>query len=117
MFLFLSIPYVSAAPTRPPQAPQGTKQELIAYATREAVQAHVDPATVLAVINCETGGTWASKIVGDHGQSHGLVQIYAPAHPDISLEKAEDPYWAIDYLVEELSTGRGSQWTCFRELQ
>lgn len=114
MFLFLSIPYVSAAPTQPPQAPTGTKEELIAYATNRAVEARIEPSVVLAVIDCETGSTWNPTIAGDHGKSHGLVQIYAPAHPDISLEKAENPYFAISYLVSELKQGHGNQWTCWR---
>jgi hypothetical protein len=107
---------VSAAPTQPPEAPKGTKQGLIEYATQEAVEAHISPSTVRAVIDCETGGTWNPEIVGDHGMSFGLSQIYLPDHPDISRETAEDPYFAIQFLVRSVADGHGSMWSCYREL-
>lgn len=116
MFLFLSIPYVSAAPTQPLAAPTGTKEELIAYATKEAVEANIVPSVAIAVIDCETGGTWNPEIVGDHGTSFGLAQIHLPAHPDISRETAENPYFAIDFLVRNLKEGKGNMWSCYRNL-
>lgn len=38
--------------------------------------------------------------VGDGGQSHGLFQIYRSAHPDISVEQAQDPYFAAKWTAK-----------------
>jgi soluble lytic murein transglycosylase-like protein len=87
---------------------------MVAYATKRAVAENVDPRVVLAVINCES--TWNPVAVGDGGKSHGLVQIHEGYHPDISREQAQDPRFAIDYLVSEVSEGNGRRWTCFRKV-
>lgn len=103
---------MSAAPTQPPQAPKGTKEELVAYATSEAVAARIEPYTVLAVIECES--SWDTHAIGDHGTSFGLAQIHLPAHPEVSRETAEDPHFAIDFLVRNLKEGNGRMWSCYQ---
>lgn len=112
MFLFLSIPYVSAAPTRPSEAPQGTQQELTAYATKEAVQSKIEPSEVLAVIECESA--WNPEALGDHGTSFGLVQIHNPEQQGIMIEQADNPYFAISFLVKGISEGHADRWSCYK---
>lgn len=108
LFLFAH-PVTTAAPiTRE----LSSKEEMVAYATEQALKAQVSPSAVLYVISCESG--WNPTAVGDGGSSHGLVQIHEPSHPDISRETAQDPRWAINYLVSELKQGNGRQWTCYR---
>jgi hypothetical protein len=67
-----------------------------------------------AVIKCESGHN--PNAVGDHGYSFGLVQIYLPAHPDISKEQALDPEFALDFLASHLANRQGYFWTCWRNL-
>lgn len=45
--------------------------------------------------------------VGDGGKSHGLAQIYGPAHPDISPSRARDPKFAIDFIARNLAANFG----------
>lgn len=110
--LAFAIPHATAAPVVPELT---SKEEMVAYATKRAVEANVEPSTVLSVIKCES--SWNPKAVGDGGYSHGLVQIHSPSHPEISHEQATDPRFAIDYLVSELEKGNGRQWTCYRLLK
>jgi len=105
------------APVVPPEArikpvePVLSVNELItASAKKYSVQRQI----IANVINCES--TSKVNAVGDGGRSFGLVQIFLPAHPEISKEQALDPVFAVDYLAKELSLGRGSAWTCFRAI-
>lgn len=50
--------------------------------------------------------------VGDRERSFGPVQIHEPAWPSISREEAVDPYFALDFLAENVARGRSSMWTC-----
>lgn len=93
------------------EPPLRTKEDYIAYIdTRAGSFAE----KVEGTISCETGGTWNPKIAGDNSTSFGLSQIHLPAHPDISKEQAEDPKFAIDYMITEIKKGHGSMWTCYR---
>lgn len=59
---------------------------------------------VWGIINHESAGTWDPKVVGDQGNSHGLAQIYQPAHPEVSRSQAEDPGFAIQFIARNLAT-------------
>jgi hypothetical protein len=67
-----------------------------------------------SVIHCESSGN--PKAIGDGGKSYGIVQIYLPAHPDITKEQALDPEWAIDWMARQFSYGNARLWTCWRLL-
>lgn len=82
------------------------------YAEYKALKEGVDPTLVSKVISCES--SWISDVKGDGGHSIGISQINLPSHKNFTVEKAEDPYLAIDWLVLKLKHGEGSQWTCFR---
>lgn len=66
-------------------------------------------------IQCESDGNAAA--VGDHGHSFGIVQIYLPAHPDISKKQALDKEWSIKWMAQQFAAGRESMWTCWRQLR
>ena len=50
---------------------------------------------------------------GQREQSFGLVQIHLPAHPNVKMEQAVDPEFAIDFLAKNLAQGRGAMWSCY----
>lgn len=109
----LALPVTASAPITPDEPPLSSKQ-MVAFATQQAVEAHISPSTVLSVISCES--SWDIHAVGDHGTSFGLVQIHLPAHPDVTREMAEDPEFAISFLVRNLAEGNGDMWSCFKML-
>lgn len=91
----------------------------------------VSAKTMTAVINCENkpldpelqselkykkGNRWKQP-AGSREQSFGLVQIHLPDHPEITKAEATDPDFSIEFLADQLSRGRGSQWTCYRKLR
>jgi len=70
---------------------------------------------VKRVINCES--TWKADAthISKREQSYGLVQINRLAHPDISVNEAENPDFAIGYLAHGLKTNPG-QWSCYKKV-
>ena len=77
---------------------------------------------MISVINCENK-EWdtdlQSRIINKKGvreKSYGLSQIHLPSHPNISLEQATDPDFAIEFMAQNLSKGKGKMWTCYRKL-
>lgn len=76
---------------------------------------HLNSNHAIATIECESGGD--SKAVGDGGLSHGLVQIYEPAHPDITRAQAEDPEFAIEFMAKAWEEDHAAWWTCHRQLE
>lgn len=46
--------------------------------------------------------SWDPNSVGDNGLSHGLAQIYAPQHPEVTRAQADDPSYAIDWVAHNL---------------
>lgn len=107
-FLFFTQPVKSQAPIL---APLLTKEDMVAYATQEALEAQISPQEVLFVIQCES--SWNPAARGDGGHSRGLVQIHDQYH-DIPDEVADNPRFAIDFLVGNLEEGNGAMWTCHR---
>lgn len=82
-----------------------------AYAHKYGVDADV----MGAVIRCES--RLNPSVRGDKGHSRGLVQISDIYHPEVTDVQAFDPYFSIEFLAKYLSEGKGSQWTCFRNLK
>jgi hypothetical protein len=48
---------------------------------------------------------WNRTAVGDHGNSFGPFQINAPTHPGVSVAQAEDPSWAVRYMLGPYTGG------------
>ena len=84
------------------------------YAEYKALKEGVDPALVSKVISCES--SWNPTVAGDSGHSIGISQIHLPSHKNFTVQKAQDPYLAIDWLVGKLKLGEGRQWTCYKNL-
>ncbi len=107
----------SAATTSPPASAavsipaERTIPQMIEYS---AAMYGVSTSTMTSVLRCES--SLRPDAVGDSGESFGIAQIYRPAHPEISVDQALDPEFAIDYLAQQLYLGNGSMWTCFRNL-
>ena len=64
--------------------------------------------------NGESG--WHPTAVGDGGDSLGMVQINLPSHPDVTPEQANDPHFALTFIVDEFLAGNEWKWTCWRAL-
>lgn len=64
--------------------------------------------------NGESG--WHPNAVGDNGTSFGLVQIHLPAHPNVTREQAENPTFALNFIVDEFLKGNEWKWTCWKVL-
>jgi hypothetical protein len=75
----------------------------------------VSRATLQFVVSCESGYDY--KAIGDGGKSFGAVQIHNPSHPTITREQAYDADFALNFLAENVSKGKGSMWTCYRKLK
>jgi hypothetical protein len=67
------------------------------------------------VIRCES--QFNRYAIGDNGHSRGLVQIYDDYHPDITHTQAFDEEFAVEFLVKNVSEGRGYLWSCWRNLK
>jgi soluble lytic murein transglycosylase-like protein len=105
LFLFL-IPLISHAQSVPP--------EIQSIINNASTTYNVSTTTLAAVLNCES--TFNPEAVGDATTSFGIAQIHLIAHPEITLQEALNPVWAVDYLASSISQGKGRQWTCYREL-
>ena len=74
--------------------------ETVAQAiARYAPDQHVAEAMGLGAL-LEGGSLGSSGFgVGDYGQSHGPFQIYHVAHPDVTTAEAENPDYAVRYML------------------
>lgn len=80
-----------------------------------SIEYNVSSDVMTSVIDCESDfRPNAHNGVGEN--SWGLVQINLNAHPQISVQQATNPDFAIKFLAENLSKGRGSMWSCFKKL-
>jgi len=89
-----------------------TLQDKVAY---YAQKHSISQNTLLQVVMCESSGN--PNAIGDNGHSFGLVQIFLDYHPTITKENALDPDFALNFLADNISKGKGSLWTCFRNLK
>ena len=48
---------------------------------------------------------WRTGAVGDNGTSFGPFQIHLPAHPGVTASEAEDPSWAVNYMLPAYEAG------------
>ncbi|NIR14647.1 transglycosylase SLT domain-containing protein, partial [Candidatus Bathyarchaeota archaeon] len=65
-----------------------------------AVDFGVPVEALYGLVTQESG--WNPYAVGDHGNSHGLVQIYQPAHPGITVQQATNPHFALRWAANNL---------------
>lgn len=69
----------------------------------------VSSSTMRTIVKNESG--YDQYAIGDHGTSYGLVQVHLPAHPDVSVAQAYSPYYALNFLAENLASGSCRIWT------
>lgn len=76
-----------------------------------------------ATIDCETGGTWDTKIQSNYlkgtprrEKSFGLAQVHLRDWPDVSYEQAIDPIFAINFMAKHFAKGEKGMWSCARLL-
>lgn len=79
-------------------ADSNTEESLQNLAKRIAKSEGVDYGTIEAIVFSES--RWDPKAVGDHGHAHGLAQINDLYHPDITLEEAESPEFALRFIAQ-----------------
>ena len=86
--------------------------------TRYATKWNVSREVMYKVVKCETAGTFDPTIKSGHPgeESYGLAQINLPSWPKITKAQAIDPDFALNFLAEKLSQGKGRLWTCYRML-
>ena len=48
---------------------------------------------------------WSDTAVGDNGTSFGPFQIHLPAHPGVTSSEAENPSWAVSYMLPAYTSG------------
>lgn len=82
-----------------------------------------------STLDCESlhftnfGQSKIPHVGGPNGyeDSWGIAQIHEPGekggdHPEVSMEQALDPAFAIDWTAQQFSTGHARMWTCWRNL-
>lgn len=134
----LSIPQTSHAEVaipfqEPPQSPlpvplgeEAIRLMIKAYASKYGVSEGL----MLSTVSCETSGTFDPTIrsralytfsdpklgihIGEQEQSYGLAQIHLPANPDVTIDQAKDPDFALDFMAKHLAKGETWRWTCIK---
>lgn len=94
------------------QKSEYTPEDIITLIGIYAEQYGVDRRVMQQVVYHES--SYNIKAKGDGGNSLGLSQIHLPSHPSISSEDAYNPHFALSFLANKLSEGKGRMWTGYR---
>lgn len=118
------------APKPAPEPPKPIKQYEPPVEDKESIQElikaksaeyGVDPIIPIVIVENESrynpkakgDKTYVCPITGEVAPSHGLAQINECWHPEVTLEQAQDPEFAVTFLVKAIAEGRCSEWsTC-----
>jgi len=99
---------------------RGETPELLEHLFAEAERYGANPEKMRRTIDCESVG-WNTAIRsgyrrpdGSRERSYGLAQIHLPDWPDITIEQATDPYFAISFMAEHFGQNEGRLWSCYR---
>lgn len=92
--------------------------ELQQYIDDVCAQYDVPASVVMAIIGVETHGTYDPTLIGDSGNSFGLMQIYSLCHTERCvrlgawnlLDPRQNIRVGVDYLAELLACGYGMEW-------
>lgn len=74
----------------------------------------VDVSTVLAIAKCESDFNKNALHSSEKEYSLGIFQINLKAHKDITEEQALNPFFNINWAIEQMAQGKWSMWTCWR---
>ena len=121
----VEIPVVKELNTIPNAVPT-TKSALQALAKEAAIKHGLNVSRFLATQSCEikklqvgTTTVWDYKAQSDHYRggvrenSWGAWQINLDAHPGVTREQAQDPYWATEWSAQQFEKGDAWKWTCW----
>lgn len=97
----LSVPVVEAA----------ALPDLHTFASTTAQQYGLDPLLFSKVITCES--QWRPEATSSTAD-FGIVQIHLASHSDVSLEQANNPYWAITWMAQQWVAKHQTWWTCYK---
>lgn len=87
------------------------KETIIGIIKQKSAQYGVDPIIPIAIVEAES--RYVVNARGDNGLARGLAQIRSDFHPDITDAQADDPYFAIEFLVSNLALGHCSWWSSY----
>jgi len=106
-----------------------SKGDITELINKYADQYGVSRTLMYNIIECETAHTFDPNIqsglkykftdskrgivIGQQEQSYGLAQIHLPDHPQVTIEQAKDPVFAIKFMAQNLSQDR-HLWYCER---
>lgn len=106
-----------------------SKDNIVRLINKYADQYGVSRTLMYNIIECETAHTFDPNIqsglkykfsdsrrgiiMGQQEKSYGLAQIHLPDHPQVTIEQAKDPEFAIQFMASNLSEGR-HLWYCER---
>lgn len=87
------------------------RDDIIAYIKEESKKYNVDPIIPIVIVENESDFDAAAR--GDNGLARGLAQIRSDYHPNVTDAEADDPSFAIDFLVRNLAAGHTSWWSTY----
>lgn len=99
--------------------PLKTKSDMEEYLRVYALEKGVSYKAAHYTIECESN--WDTNVQsifvkdGKREESYGLAQINLPSHKQVTLAQAEDPEFAIKFLVDNFAAGKASLWSCWRQ--
>lgn len=114
-------PIVSEAPKLSVVETLSTKQEIVSYIEKQAIQSNIDPRMALHVAKAESSfnryavgdGHLTCKRTGLPIRSRGIWQINDCAHPTVTDEQAFDVVWSTEWAMKEMQKNGCRIWsTC-----
>lgn len=102
----------------PPALILETKPQMEQYLKKYAGEKKVPYQVVHDIITCESN--WDADVQshfvykGVREESHGLVQINLPSHQDVTKAQANNPKFAIEFLVDNYAKGNADMWSCYK---
>lgn len=96
-----------------------TKAIMLTWVDKYAEMYGVSSSTMKAVIICESN--FSPEAYGDSGKAHGLAQFWLGTFNAFKKEAGlnldyHNPEHQVRLLAWGLANGKGSHWTCFRNL-
>lgn len=84
------------------------------YVSYLAEKENLDVSTVMAIAKCESGFNKNALHSTEKEYSVGVFQINLKAHRDVTEEQALNPFFNINWAIDQMVLGHFSMWTCWR---